>query len=125
MKFYVLPVNINLYDPSPVKLRLSEGPFDILSIKYNLVGKNDRSIFAAIGGSSYNGCIRYFLTHMGLYNLEVHIYMDNDQTMNQMYNIAGLLIYFNIPLFIHNNSYPNEKDYGVPANRIIDNIRQI
>ena len=126
MKFYVLPTNINLYDTTPVKLHLAEGPFDILSIKYNLVGEEDnRSIFASVGGSSYNSCIRYFLTHMGLYNLEVHIYMDNDQNMKQIYNISNLLYYFNIPLYIHNNLYHGEKDYGVPSNRIIDNIRQI
>lgn len=125
MNFYVLPTNIDLYDTSPVKLHLAEGPFDILSIKYNLVGNDKRSIFAAIGGSSYKSCIRYFLTHMGLYNLEVHIYMDNDQNMNQMYYISELLNYFNTPLYIHNNSYPGEKDYGVTPDRIIDNIRKI
>ena len=98
---------------------------DILSIKYNLVGDTGRDIFVSVGGSSYKGCIRHFITNMGLYNLEVHIYRDNDQSMSQMYEIAELLRYFNISTFVHNNTYPNEKDYGVPKDRIIDNIIQI
>ncbi len=125
LKFYVLPTNINLLDPSPIRLHLCEGPFDILSIKYNLVGDNGRDIFVSVGGSSYKGCIRHFITNMGLYNLQIHIYKDNDQTMHQLYDIANLLQYFNIPLYVHNNSYPNEKDYGVPKNRIQDNIIQL
>ena len=121
LKFYVLPTQIDLYNPAPVRLHLAEGPFDILSIKYNLVGENGRDIFVSVGGSSYKGCIRHFITNMGLYNLEIHIYMDNDQSRNQIYDIANLLQYFSIPLVIHNNSFPNEKDYGVPKDRIIDN----
>ena len=125
MKFYVLPNEINLLDPRPVRLHLSEGPFDILSIKYNLVGESYRDIFASVSGSSYKGCIRHFVTQLGIYNLEIHIYKDNDQNMYQMYDIANLLKYFNIPLFVHNNAYPNEKDYGIPKERIIDNIIQL
>lgn len=125
LKFYVLPCNINLYDTRSVKLHLAEGPFDILSIKYNVVQDYERSIYASVGGSSYKGCIRHFITNFGLYNLEIHIYMDNDQNLNQMYHIAELLQYFNIPLYLHNNSYSNEKDYGVPKNKIIDNIRRL
>lgn len=125
LKFYVIPSNLNIFDTSPIRVHLAEGPFDILSIKYNLVKSNDRNIFVSIGGSSYIGCIRHFITKMGLYNLEIHIYMDNDQPMNQMYKISNILKYFNIPLFIHNNSYPNEKDYGVTIDKIKDNVRKI
>ena len=125
LKFYVLPVNLNLFDTSPVRLHLAEGPFDILSIKYNLVGPSNKDIFVSVGGSSYKGCIRHFVTKMGLYNLEVHIYRDNDQSMSQMYSIANLLEYFNIPVYVHNNIYPGEKDYGVTRDRIKDNIIRI
>lgn len=125
LKFYVLPVSINLYDPEPVKLHLAEGPFDILSIKYNINHRCKNNIFVSVGGSSYKACIRHFITNMGLYNLEIHIYMDNDQNMYQMYDISNLLRYFNIPLYIHKNSFENEKDYGVPSSRIIDNIINI
>lgn len=125
MKFYVLPNQINLLDPSPIKLHLAEGPFDILSIKYNLIGESDRDIFVSVTGSSYKGCIRHFITTMGLYNLEVHIYKDNDQGMHQINDIGNLLKYFGIPLYMHVNAYPGEKDYGVPRNRIQDNIMRI
>ena len=125
LKFYVPPINIDLFDPSPVRLHLAEGPFDILSIKYNIVGPSNRDIFVSVGGSSYKGCLRHFITNMGLYNLEIHIYMDNDQSQKQIYDNSILLRYFNIPLYIHNNAYPNEKDYGVPRDRIIDNIIKI
>ena len=125
LKFYVPPINIDLLDPSPVRLHLAEGTFDILSIKYNLVGPSNRDIFVSVGGSSYKGCIRHFITNMGLYNLEIHIYMDNDQSQKQIYDISNLLRYFNIPLYIHNNAYQNEKDYGVPIDRIIDNVLRV
>ena len=125
LKFYVIPSNIDLMNPTPVRLHISEGPFDILSIKYNVVENNGRDIFVSVGGSSFKGCIRHFLTKMGIYNMEIHIYKDNDQTMHQIYDIAGLLQYFNVPLYVHNNAYQNEKDYGVPKERIIDNIMKI
>lgn len=125
LKFYVLPSQIDLINPTPVRLHLSEGPFDILSIKYNVVGPNGRDIFVSVGGSSYKGCIRHFITKMGIYNMEVHIYMDNDQSKTQMYEIANLLRHFNITVFLHHNGYPNEKDYGVPKERIVDNVIKI
>lgn len=119
LKFYVLPTNIDLYNPTPVKLCLSEGPFDILSIKYNIFnGGSGREIFASVGGSSYKSCIRHFVTKMGLYNLEVHVFKDNDQDMRQMGNIGNLLRYFNIPLYVYENQYPREKDFGVPKPKI-------
>lgn len=121
LRFYVLPVSLNLLDPSPIRLHMSEGPFDILSIKYNVVGVGGRDIFVSVGGSSYKSCIRHFVTKLGLYNLEIHIYMDNDQNQKQIYDIYNIIKYFNIPLVIHNNAYPKEKDYGVPKDRIIDN----
>lgn len=125
LKFYVLPTQLDIFNTSPIRLHLAEGPFDILSIKYNVVQNIDREIFASVGGSNYKGCIRHFITKMGLYNLEIHIYKDSDQSMNQMYEISNLLQYFSIPLYIHNNSYPNEKDYGVPKDRIIDNTIKV
>ena len=125
MKFYVLPTNIDLLNTEPVRLHMAEGPFDILSIKYNVCTRTDRDIFASVTGSSYKACLRHFLTKMGIYNLEVHMYMDNDQSIHQAYDIANLLRYFNTPLYVHNNGYQGEKDYGVPKERIIDNVIRI
>ena len=125
LKFYVIPSNIDLRIPIPIRLHIAEGPFDILSIKYNIVENTGRDVFISATGSSYKGCIRHFLTKMGIYNMEIHIYMDNDQNRNQIYDIANLLQYFNTPLYLHNNAYPNEKDYGVPKERIIDSIIRI
>ena len=125
MKFYVLPTNIDLLNPEPVRLHMAEGPFDILSIKYNVAERTDRDIFVSVTGSSYKGCLRHFLTKMGIYNMEVHMYMDNDQSMYQANDTANLLRYFNTPLYIHNNAFEGEKDYGVPKDRIIDNVMRI
>ena len=125
MKFYVLPTIIDLNIPEPVRLHMAEGPFDILSIKYNVAERTDRDIFASVTGSSYKGCLRHFLTKLGIYNLEVHMYMDNDQSMNQAYEISNLLSYFNTPLYLHRNVYEGEKDYGVTKDRIVDSIIRI
>lgn len=125
MKFYVIPANIDLLNPAPVRLHMAEGPFDILSIKYNVVNGNGRDIFVSVTGSSYKGCLRHFMTKMGIYNMEVHMYIDNDQSDRQAYEIGNLLRVFNYPLYLHRNGYNGEKDYGVPKERIIDNVMRL
>lgn len=124
-KYYVSPTTINLSWPGRIKVHVAEGPFDILSIKYNC-RNNEPGIYSAIGGNTYLNIIQTFLNVHNIINMEAHVYLDNDVDGNRVANnIADYLVPYNIPLFIHLNEFPNEKDFGVPKSRISEKIIQL
>ena len=125
LRYYTIPTRINLTIPKKIKIYIAEGPFDILSIYYNLIEDHDHSIFTSILGSSYMQVIQFFLVDMRLPYVEFHVFVDNDVPDEKIYDIARALYYFNIELYIHRNRYPGEKDYGVPKERIIDDVYTI
>ena len=55
---------------------------------------------------------------MKLINIEFHIYIDNDVDINTIQGINRYLKVYNIPLYVHKNIYPNEKDFGVKLSNI-------
>lgn len=125
-RFYVLPTQINLNDHNRIRINIAEGPFDILSVFYNLNNKQEyHNIYTSILGSGYLNIIKYFLLDMKLYNIEFHIYRDSDQSMDIMYYIKDVVHPYNIPIYIHTNIFTNEKDFGVPLDRIKDYIEKI
>lgn len=122
-KYYVPPININYSRPGNIKLHIAEGPFDILSIKYNLRKEFDQNIYTSIGGNSYLHILQTFINVYGLINLEPHIYLDNDVDANKICNnIADYISDYNMPLYIHVNVYPNEKDFGVYLSHIKEEV---
>ena len=122
-RFYTIPTSIDLLDPRPVKIHISEGPMDILSIYLNLRNR-EPGIYTSIAGSNYYGQILYFLNVYKLINVEIHIYPDNDDSgsNNRMDYIAKKLSSLGLPLYIHRNLYPGEKDFGVSINRIQESV---
>lgn len=122
-RFYTIPTQIDLF--RPVELHIAEGAFDILSIRENLRGNISNAIFTSIGGSGYKGVIKYFMVQMKIPNLIVHIYPDNDVSRDHMLDIHDSLREFNIPMIIHRNVYPKEKDFGVPTSRINEVIEPL
>lgn len=124
-RYYTIPTQINLCNPNRIKFHIAEGPFDILSVFYNLRQKENHSIYTAIGGSAYLNLIKSFILHDKLNYLEVHVYLDNDINNNTVYNIRDYLMIYNIPLYIHRNIKEGEKDFGVPIDRIKEEITQI
>lgn len=126
LRYYTLPTKIDLTYPKRIRLNIAEGPFDILSICYNL-NKNERNhcIYTTILGSGYANIIRHFIMNMGLINLEIHIYIDNDISMNIINEIKLILNIYKIPLYLHRNIMAGEKDFGVPINRIQETIIKI
>lgn len=123
-KFYMLPNDIDLY--KPIKVHIAEGPFDILSIKYNLYnGVMDNNIYAGITGSGYKGIIRNIISKMGLINIEIHIYADKDVDRWKIVDIADMLYPFNMSLYLHRNTYQGEKDFGVPLWRINNSVEKL
>lgn len=130
-KYYILPTNIDLSSPEKIMVHIAEGPFDVLGIYYNVMNQYDyRSIYAGGTGKGYIGLIEYLICDLGLFNIELHIYPDLDISQNDMIDLGRYLSVFNIDIFIHRNLYKNkngeqEKDFGVPRDRIINSTLQI
>lgn len=122
MKYYIIPTSVDTL--KPISIHVAEGVFDILSI-YNNLPRFENSIYAAICGSSYMNLIMYIIQTYGITYFDLHIYPDADIGDNEMMKIKYNLSIFNINIFIHRNKSPNEKDYGVSKDRIIDSIVRI
>ena len=128
-RFYVSPVNIDMRNPERIKLRLCEGAFDLLSIKYNLVKEYENNIYASILGSSYYAMVRYFMVKLGIINIELHIYKDNDILTSYFNDLVSILYPYNIPIYIHSNKKKGLdifgkpiKDFGVSLDMIEEEI---
>lgn len=128
-KFYMLPFNgYNVNDPYIINVHIAEGPFDILSIRYNLNPFNTKDIFIAIGGSGYLSTVKHLIYEFKLARFNLHLYPDNDNigTDENMMSIAEYLRPFvTIDVYIHRNMSPGQKDYGVRFDKIQDHILRI
>jgi len=124
--FYAIPNMVDLSIPQPVKLHIAEGPFDILSIKYNLRKDMFQNIFIAVQGNQYKGAIRYFISQLKIINMEIHLYLDNDASGHHiMRDIVDYITPFGYPLYIHHNRFTGEKDFGVSLNRIKESVDRL
>lgn len=125
-RFYVIPTVINnLYSPKPIKINIAEGPFDILSIYFNLRNKEE-GIYIACTGCNYFGIVLYCLEVFGIINAEIHIYGDNDKTGVDKVNYAILnLKNLQLPVYLHSNNKSGEKDFGVTKSQIDEFIRKV
>lgn len=125
--FYVIPTMIDILNPAPVKIHLAEGQFDILSIFYNLNNCNrNQNIYIACGGKSYTQALEFILLETGIINYELHYYPDKDVTNADFFkDVQRKVQLLPANINIHRNMHPEEKDYGVPMDRIIDNVRII
>ena len=121
-RFYTIPSTVNLLVPR-VKINIAEGPFDILSV-YKNVRQEEPGIYTSIAGSNYMGLVLYFLQTYKIPNAEFHIYPDNDKygSRRNMQYIANYLKPMMMPVYLHRNMYPGEKDFGVSRQRIHESI---
>lgn len=109
-RFYVVPTQYDL--TRPIRLHLSEGPFDSLGILHNLRnGEMDNDIYSSIGGSGYKGIIKYFINTLKLPNLEINYYPDAEIDQEILLDIAEVLEPFHFPFYIRRNDIG--KDFGV------------
>lgn len=123
---YVIPSECNFLDPTPIKIHIGEGAFDILSVFFNLREQNRyQNIYTSIGGKAYLNIIKLFIQDLGIINCEFHIYIDNDIDDYTIYNITDIILPLGIPLYLHRNMCIGEKDFGVPINRIIEQITKL
>lgn len=121
--YYILPGQVN---PSrPITIYMTEGPFDILSVYLNIVQNKDNCIFAAAcGKTQYCGLARYIFTTIGIppQLSNIQLYSDNDMNMIEFGKFKYQMSILGVPISIHRNTMENEKDFGVPINRIIDTV---
>jgi hypothetical protein len=125
--FYIIPTKIDTMNPNKVKIHITEGAFDLLSVFYNLNNCCiDQCIYIASGGKSYKQALQFVLHETGIMNYEIHIYPDKDVNDYELYRLIILGIQM-LPsnIFIHRNMMDGEKDYGVPKERIIDSVNMI
>lgn len=122
-KFYLIPCNLDITSPEPIKIHISEGPFDALSIKYNLRKETRQTIYTAVTGNGYKGLIRYIITTLKLMNLEIHLYVDSDVSRWKILDLAEFLSVYNYPLYLHRNTIG--KDMGVRLDQINESIERL
>lgn len=125
-RFYTVPTKVDITKPERIKIHIAEGPFDILSIYLNL-RHQEEGIYSSVAGSNYINNILYFLLDVQLPFVEFHFYPDNDKygSLSRMKYIASQIPDKSIPVYIHRNEYPGEKDFGVPINKINETILPI
>lgn len=121
--FYIIPTTVDI--SKKVKIFLAEGTFDILSIFCNIENDYSNSIYCAVLGAGYENAIKYFITILKIIDIEFHLYLDNDMNINVLRRILTKLEPYGYHVYIHNNMYGDEKDFGVPKNRIIDRSKCI
>lgn len=124
-KFYIIPAMINTL--LPISIHIAEGAFDILSI-YNNIRKPQgasNSIYAAVCGKNYRSLVKYFILNCGFISFDLHLYPDSDVSDAEMIKIKNELKDFNVQIFIHRNRAPDQKDYGVSMDNIIDSAYKI
>ena len=91
----------------------------------NLRKNNHNCIYTNIGGSGYFGILKFFIQKLTVPNIEIHLYPDNDFGRHNIITVINKFSIFNYPIYIHRNTYPGEKDFGVPINRINEVVEKI
>lgn len=117
MRYYCIPSQINLLSKNPIHIHIAEGCFDILSI-YNRSNLKENSIFIASNGKGYYNVARLLIAQYGIYNPIFDIYPDNDVDDREIRWRMKKIYELNIPIYYHRNKFNNEKDFGVPSDRI-------
>lgn len=123
-RFYTMPTQIDISYPQRIPIHIAEGPFDILSIYYNL-RHGEYGIYTSVSGSNYKGIINHFICGMKLPFVEIHIYPDNDKygSNHVIRDIYEYIRGIQCPLYVHRNTYPNQKDFGVDLGHIEEAIK--
>ena len=122
-RFYTIPTTIDYSNPNRIPIHIAEGPFDCLSIFLN-VRKQSYGVYTSISGNKYASLVKHFIVNLGFHYSEIHLYPDNDASGsdNKMKPINDMCAPLGIPVYIHRNSFGNEKDFGVSPDRINENI---
>lgn len=123
--FYTLPSRLNILYTGDVNIRVAEGTFDILSVYYNLDHPwGDNDLFFASCGYGFSRILKYCIGNGINTGLNLHIYSDADKPDREhQFQLRGQLYQVYLQnIYVHRNLSPNEKDFGVPKERIEERI---
>jgi hypothetical protein len=124
-RFYIIGKNVDT--SRRIKLYICEGAFDVLGLYYNILQYRyeDNVVIGSAGGKEYLTLIRFFLCEMGLIDVEIHLCPDSDIEQYKMDRIKEFLRPLYIPVYVHRNVAPGEKDFGVSRDRINEGIMKM
>lgn len=114
--FYILPTVLDI--TKTVNVFVAEGPFDVLGIKYNVFPDVPNSVFIAGRGKAYDKIIFFLIETYGLYDLSINFFPDKDVSDYSIESIISNLAPYGFACKVYRNTYPGEKDFGVPMSRI-------
>lgn len=117
-KMYILPNSLDLL--YPIDIHIAEGPFDILSIKYNLRKETFNQVYCAITGNAYKAVLRELIINKKLMNLRIHLYPDADTKDYVLKDLIQFLSIYRYPIYIHRNLIG--KDMGESIDKIKESI---
>lgn len=117
--FYTIGNTVNTITMSPIHIILAEGVFDILSVAFNVIGEIPINyVFSSVSmGTFYNPLLFYFNKGIVGENIFIEIYKDNDSKIDYQ-ALKNKIKPYTKHFKVFYNSYPNQKDFGVPSNRI-------
>lgn len=117
-RHYTIPNKIDLLSKD-FEIIITEGAWDLVGIFYHVYNREQRSnrIYIANMGTGYDDCIKE-LIKIGIVKFKLSIYADNDQNVNLYKNVVRKFAPFITRYEVFINSYPNEKDFGVPKSNI-------
>lgn len=120
--FYSIPGKVDLLSTKDLHIKIAEGTFDTLSVLYNVEeGSRDNTIYLSSSNADfYTPLLYYFQKGLVGSNIFIDIYKDNDSRIN--YNLLKKrLKTYTLSVSntkVYYNNYTDEKDFGVPKERI-------
>lgn len=122
--FYSLPARVPLFYEGQLHVHIAEGTFDILGVRYNLRPQHENQVFYASCGYSYLSVLRHLARHGLIGDTTLHIYADADKSDEDHRKILrNSIVDLSSHVVIHRNSHDEEKDFGVPIDRIRETER--
>lgn len=118
-KFYIIPTKIDLLDPSPTIINVSEGIISILGVYFNtdIDRKYNNQIFAAACGAGITNLVLHIVKTYALTNIKVNIFSDSEIPKSDYNNLKKLIKYVeSFDVKIHYNSISD--DFGHTENDI-------
>lgn len=117
-KFYIIPTKIDILQPK-LRVKITEGCFDILSIYHNIDTNHDNTLYIAVNGKNYN-MIFEFLARLGFLEMDIEIFSDEDVSLNYFKQMKKDLKDILVGgITVSYNKMPKEKDFGVRKERIL------
>jgi len=115
-KVYYIGNQLDILSPT-LTVKMTEGIFDIASVFMNMNDgiKDPSTIYVAANGKTFNLPIMN-LRRMGFLSINLEIYSDGDVSLDKYKHSLNYDFFEKIHIFY--NVYNDEKDFGVPLNKI-------